>query len=165
MKTWVRKLTVLSFLMAIIVAGGVCNSQAADFDRGFGHRFGADLKLVSSLNLSADEQAALKIALSSYGPAVRVARQQLHAATKQLRTDLNAASPDGATLAADASAVSAAKAQLKGARAQLNSAVLAALTPEHVQQLQAELMARFQSRLDARTGRLLTGYARTLEKP
>lgn len=164
MKIWVKNLTVLSFLLTMIVAGGVCNSQAADFGHRFGQRSGADLKLISSLNLTTDEQAALKSALSSNGPALKTAWQQVHAAKKQLRTDLNATSPDGATLAADAAAVATAKAQLKGARAQLNSALLAALTPDHVQQLQAELTARFQSRLNAKTGHLLMSYTRTLEK-
>ncbi len=166
MKTWVKNLTVLSLLLAMIVAGAICNSQAADFCHKFGHRSGADLKLISSLDdLTADEQAALKAALSSNGPAMKTVWQQLHAAKKQLTTDLNATSPDGATLAADATAVATAKAQLKGAHTALNSALLATLTPEHVRQLQAQLTAQFQSRLNAKTGHLLMSYARTIEKP
>ena len=50
--------------------------------------------------------------------------QNFRAAKKQLNTDLEATTPDGSLLAADAAAVTSAKAQLKAARTQLNSALL-----------------------------------------
>jgi hypothetical protein len=102
--------------------------------------------------------------LSTYGPAVRTAWRQLHAAKKQLKTDLQATPPVGPTLVADAAAVAAAKAQLKGARDQLNGALNAALTPSHLQQLQAQLAAQSQNRLDAKTGHILLQYVRYIEK-
>jgi len=160
MKKWMKTFIVLSFVLAMIVAGGVCSSEAA----GFGHRSDGALKLISSLDLSPQEQAALKSALSTYGPAVKTAWQQLRAAREQMKTDMEATSADGSQVAADGSALAAAKAQLKAARVQLNSALLAALTPEHLQQLQEQLTAQFQSRLDAKTGRVLAHYARSLEK-
>lgn len=160
MKKWIKNITVLSFLLAIIVVGGVTNSEAA----GFGHKSGGALKLISSLNLDATEQGNLKSALTTNGPVVKTAWQNLRAAKKQLNTDIKATTPDGSQLAADAAAVAAAKAQLKAARTQLNSALLAALTPAHLQQLQAQLTAQFQRRLDAKTGHLLFKYTRHLEK-
>jgi hypothetical protein len=160
MKKWMKNFTVLSFLLAMIVAGVVCSSEAA----GFGHRSGGALNLISSLDLSSQEQAALTSALSANGPAVKTAWQQLHAAKKQMKTDTGTTPPDGSKLAADATALTAAKVQLKAAHAQLNSALSAALTPEHLQQLKAQLTAQFQSRLDAKTGRVLANYARYLKK-
>ncbi len=143
-----------------MVAVGVSNSEAAHF----GHRSGADLKLMSSLALDDTEQTALKTAVSTYGPAVKTAMQNFHAAKKQLNMDLKATTPDGSKLSADAATVAGAKAQLKAARTQLNSALSAALTPAHLQQLQAQLTAEFQKRLDAKTSRLLFEYTRHLEK-
>jgi hypothetical protein len=162
MKKWIKNITVLSFLLAVIVAGGVYTSEAAGF--GHGHRSGADMKIIASLGLSSDEQTALTAALSKYGPAVKTAMQAFHAAKKQMNTDLKATAPAGSQLAADAVTIANAKAQLKAARSQLNSALSAALTPAHLQQIQAQLTAQFQSRLDAKTGRLLSEYARHLEK-
>ena len=160
MKNWMKNFVVLSFLLAMIVAGGICSSEAA----GFGHRSDGALKLMSSLDLSAQEQEALKSALSTYGPAVKTAWQQLRAAKEQMKTDTEATSPDGSQVATDSTALASAKAQLKAALAQMNTALLAALTPEHLQQLKAQLTAQFQSRLDAKTGRVLANYARSLEK-
>jgi len=160
MKRGIITLTVLAVLLAVIVAVGVSNSEAARF----GHRSGADLKLISSLDLDATEQGSLKSAMSTYGPAVKTAMQNFRTAKKQLNTDLKATTPDGSQLAADTATLASAKAQLKAARAQLNSALSAALTPAHLQQLQAQLTAEFQKRLDAKTGRLLSEYTRHLEK-
>ena len=160
MKKWMKNFTVLSFLLAMIVAGGICRSEAA----GFGHRSDAGLKMMSSLDLSADEQGKLQLALSTYGPAVKTAWQQLRAARQQMKMDTGTTSPDGSQVVADGTALAAAKAQLKAARAQLNSALLATLTPEHLQQLQAQLTAQFQKRLDSKTGRVLASYTRYLEK-
>jgi hypothetical protein len=160
MKKGIIALTVLAVLLTVIVAGGVSNSEAARF----GHRSGVALKLMSSLDLDAKEQGSLKSALSTYGPAVKTAWQNFRTAKKQMTTDLKATAPAGSQLAADAVAIANAKAQLKAARSQLNSALSAALTPAHLQQLQAQLTAQFQSRLNAKTGRLLSEYARHLEK-
>jgi len=160
MKKWMKNFMVLSFLLTMIVVGTISRAEAA----GFGHRSGEALSLISSLDLSPDEQTALKSALSSYGPAVKAAWQQLRAARKQLKTDMGTTPPDASQIAADSTALATAKAQLKAAAAQLNNALLSALTPEHLQQLKAQLTAQFQSGLDARTGRLLANYARHLEK-
>ena len=161
MKKFIKNITALFFLLAIVFAAGVSKSDAARF----GHRSGADMKLIASLGLSSDEQTALTTAVSTYGPAVKTAMQAFHAAKKQLHTDLQATPPPaGDQLAADATAVAGAKANLKTARTQLNSALFAALTPAHLQQLQVQLTAEFQSRLDAKTGRLLFEYTRHLEK-
>lgn len=160
MRKGIISLTVLAVLSAVMVAGGVSNSEAARF----GHRSGADMKIIASLGLSSDEQTALTTALSTYGPAVKTAMQAFHAAKKRLHTDLQATPPAGDQLAVDAAAVAGAKAQLKTARTQLNGALLAALTPAHLQQIQAQLTAKLQSRLDAKTGRLLFEYTRHLEK-
>jgi predicted Zn-dependent protease len=162
MKKWIKNITVLSFLLAVIVVGGVCTSEAAGF--GHGHRSGADMKIIASLGLSSDEQTALTAALSNYGPAVKTAMQAFHAAKKQMNMDLKATTPDGSRLADDATKLATAKGQLKTARTQLNSALLAALTQPHLQQLQAQLTAQFQSRLDAKTDRLLFEYTRHLKK-
>jgi Heavy-metal resistance len=161
MKKWMKNSGVLSFLLTVIVAGGVCIAEAA----GFGHRSdAAALEMMSSLGLSADEQGKLQIALSSYGPAVKTAWQQLRAAKEQMKTDTEATSPDGSQVATDGIAPATAKAQLKAARAQLNSALLAALTPDHLRQLKAQLTAQFQSRLDAKTSRVLANYVGYLNK-
>ncbi len=160
MKKGIIALTVLAVSLAVMVAVGVSNSEAACF----GHRPGVALKLMSSLDLDAKEQGSLKSALSTYGPSVKTAWQNFHAAKKQLNTDLKATTPAGSQLAADAAAVAGAKAQLKAARTQLNGALFAALTPAHLQQLQAQLTAEFQRRLDAKTGLLLSVYTRHLEK-
>ena len=66
MKTRFKNLTFVSFLLAVIVAVGICNARAAG--DGHGHRFGADMTLISSLGLSPDEQTALMNALSTFGP-------------------------------------------------------------------------------------------------
>ncbi|HET6515701.1 MAG TPA: hypothetical protein VFG09_11125 [Thermodesulfovibrionales bacterium] len=150
MKTWMKIVTVLSLVLAMIVAGRICSSEAA----GFGHRSGSAVNLVSSLDLSAQEQAALKSALATYGPAVKTAWRQLRAAKEESK----------ATTSTDNTALVSAMAQLKAARAQLDSALLAALTPEHLQKLQEQLTAQFQSRLDAKTGHILANYARHLER-
>jgi hypothetical protein len=157
MKKGIIALAVLAVLLAVMVAVGISNSEAACF----GHRPGVALKLMSALDLDAKEQGALKSAVSTYGPAVKTAMQNFRAAKKQLNTDLKAATPAGS---ADAAAVAGAKAQLKAAHTQLNTALFAALTPAHLQQLQAQLTAEFQKRLDAKTGRLLFVYTRHLEK-
>jgi Spy/CpxP family protein refolding chaperone len=162
MEKLVRSLTLILSLAVLGVAGGICNLYAAG--EGHGHRFGADMMIVSSLGLTQDEQTALMSALSTYGPALKTAMQTFHAARKQLNTDLQATSPDGSQLAADAQALANAKQQLKTARTQLNDSLKTALTPEHLQQLQASLTAQFQSRLDSKTGRLLFGYALSLKR-
>ena len=92
---------------------GIYNSQAAAVGDRFDHRSGADLKLISSLDVTSDEQAALRSALPSYGPFDNSAQSQLHMAKKLLTTDLNAASPDGSAIAADAAVVARAKAQTR----------------------------------------------------
>jgi len=160
MKKFIKNITAIFFLLAIVCAAGVSKSEAASF----GHRSGDDLKLISSLELNAQEQASLQAALSTYGPAVKSAFQNLRAKKKQLETDLEATTPDGNLLAADASAVASAKAQLKAAKTQINSALSAAITPEHLQKLRAELSDRLQNRINAKTARLLSEYARHLEK-
>jgi hypothetical protein len=160
MEKWLKSLTLLSFLVVLVGAIGICNAYAAG--DGHGHRFGADMTLISSLGLSSDEQTALMNALSTYGPALKTAMQTFHAARKQLNTDLQAAAPDGNQLVADAQALSAAKTQLKSARTSLNVALNGALTPAHLQQLQGALTT--QSRLDSKTGRLLFGYALSLKR-
>jgi hypothetical protein len=160
MKKNIIALMVLTVLLAVIVVVGVSNSEAAHY----GHRSGADLKLMSALALDDTEQAALKTAVSTYGPAVKTAMLNFHAAKKQLNTDLKATTPDGSLLATDAAAITRAKAQLKAVRTQLNSALFAALTPQHLQQLRDQLTAEFQKRLDAKTGRLLSEYTRHLAK-
>jgi Heavy-metal resistance len=161
MKKWMKNFTVLSFLLAVIVAGGVCSAEAA----GFGYRSNeAALEMMSSPGLSDAEQAALTSALSTYGPAVKTAWQKLRAAREQMKADTETTSPDGSQVATDGTALASAKAQLKAARAQLDSALLAALTPEHLQQLKAQLTAQFQSRLDSKNSHILANYARYLEK-
>ena len=164
MIAWVENLTILSFSVAIMVGGGVFNSQAADFGGCFGHKPSADLKFISSVDLTVDEQAALKSVMASYAPALMEALHQVRAAKKKLRDDLHATSPDGTTLAADATAVATAKVQLKGMCTQLDTAPTAALSPEHLLQLQSGLTALFQNRLNAKTGHLLTSYTRIIEK-
>ncbi|MGD1075384.1 MAG: hypothetical protein ABR903_04815 [Thermodesulfovibrionales bacterium] len=57
MNPWVKNLKVVFFLLVMIVAGGVCYSQAADFD----HRSGDDLKRISSL-ISMQSGSAMKTA-------------------------------------------------------------------------------------------------------
>lgn len=160
MNKWLKNLSVL-LLLGVIVAGGVCKVDAAAF--GHAQRFG-DMKLIASLGLSSEEQTALTTALSTNGPAVKTAMQAFHAAKKQLKSDLQATPPVGFQLAADAAALATTKAQLKAVRAPLDSALTAALTPAHLQQLQAALTAQFQSRLDKKTGRLLLEYAVHLKK-
>jgi Spy/CpxP family protein refolding chaperone len=160
MKKFIKNITVTFFLLVIVCAAGVSKSEAARF----GHGSGDDLKLISSLELNAQEQASLQAALSAYGPAVKSAFQNLRTKKKQLEKDLEASTPDGNLLAVDASAVAGAKAQLKAARTQINSALSSAITPEHLQKLRAELAERLQNRIDAKTARLLSEYARNLEK-
>jgi hypothetical protein len=160
MKKLLKNLSVLSLLLGVIVVGGVCKADAA----GSGHRFGENMELIASLDLSLEEQTALTTALSTHGPAVKTAMQEYRAAKKQLKTDLQATPPAGSLLAADAAALASAKARLNAARAPLDSALTAALTPAHLQQLQAALTAQFQSRLDKKTDRLLFGYAMHLKK-
>ena len=162
MKKWLKKFSTLALLLGMIFANGICKADAAGF--GHGHRFAADMKLIAALGLSSEEQTALTTALSTNGPAFKTVMQAFHAAKKQLKTDLQATPPVGSQLAADAAALATAKAQLKAARAQLDSALTSALTPAHLQQLQAALTAQFQSRLDKKTDRLLFGYAMHLKK-
>ncbi len=161
MKKWLRNLTVLSLLLVVIAVGGVCKADAAGF--GSDHRFHTDMKIIASLGLSSDEQAALTAALATNGPAVKTAWQNFRAAKKQLKTDLEATPPAGSQLVADAAALVAAKSQLKAARTQLGNALATAITPAHLQQLQSALTAQFQSRLDRKTDRLLFGYAMHLK--
>jgi len=160
MDKWIKNLTVATFLLAFVLAGGIAKSDAARYE----HRSGDIQKMISSLDLDVKEQTALTSALSTYGPPVKTAWQNFRTAKKTLDMDLETTTPDGSKLATDAAAVANAKAQLKAARVQLNSALEAALTPSHLQQLQQQLTAQFQSRLDAKTGRVLFGYARHLEK-
>jgi len=162
MKKWIKNVTVLSFLLAVIVVGGVCNSEAA----GYGHRSGAAVKLISSLNppLSTDQQDQLKSILSTYGPTLKTLRQQLHTAKKQLNTDVMATPPVDATILADAAAVAKIGTQLKAERAQLNSALNGVLTTDQIKQLTQQLRAKFEGRLDAKIDHLLLKYARYLEK-
>jgi len=162
METWLKNFTFVSFLVAVIVAAGMCNAHAAG--DGHGHRFGADMELISSLSLTQEEQSALTTALSTYGPAVKKAMQAFHAAKKQLNTDLQAAAPDGNKLVADAATLAAAKADLKNARTTLNAALKAALTPANLNTLQDGLTKQFQSRLDSKTSRILFGYALSLKR-
>ena len=162
MTKWLRNLAVLSVTLAAMIAGAVSNVNAAGF--GDGHRFGADVKLITALGLSSQEQAALTSAVTTYGPAVKTAMQTFHAAKKQLKTDLAATTPVGSQLVADATALANAKTQLKTARAQLGSALSSALTPAHLQQFQAELTAQFQRMLDKKTDRILFGYAMYLKR-
>jgi hypothetical protein len=167
MKKWVNKLTILVFVLAVTLAAGVGNSQAAGMGAGMGgprHHFGVDQKLISSLGLSQAENSALMTALTTYGPAVKAAMKACHAAEKQMRTDVNATPPVGDTLVADAGAVVAAKAAFKTARGQLDSALSGALTPAHLAALQAALTTQFQSRLAAKTNHVLFGYALYLSK-
>jgi len=161
MKKWFQNLAALPLLLAMIIVGGVYKADAADF--GHGHRSFADMKIIASLGLTSDEQTALIAALTSNGPAVRTAMQAWHAARKQLYADLQVTPPVGATLVADATALATAKAALQTARAQLDVALSSALTPEHLQQLQADLTAQFQDGLDKKTNRLLFGYAMHLK--
>jgi len=149
-------------MLAAMLAGGISNVNAAGFEHD--HRFGADVKLIAALGLNSQEQAALTSALTTYGPAVKTAMRASHAANKQLKTDLKATPPVGSQLVADAAALAQAKTNLKAARAQLDSALSAALTPAHLQQLQAELTAQFQSRLYKKTDRVLFGYAMYLKR-
>ena len=92
MKKWMKNVTVLSFLMAMILAGGVSIARAD----GFGHRHDSAVGLLSSLNppLSTDQQDQLKSILSAYGPTLRTLRQQLHAVKRQLDTLANATPVD-----------------------------------------------------------------------
>ncbi len=133
MKKWMRNLTTLLFLMAVIVSGVTSISEASQHNQSFGNAFA----LISSLDLTAQEQTALTSALSTYGPAVKTARQQFQTLMKQMKTDLYATPPIGSTLASDATALAAAKDQFN---------------------------AKFQNRLDAKTGRLLLGYIWYMEK-
>jgi len=161
MKKWANKLTLLVFVLAFTVAAGVSNSQAIGM--GHGHGFGGDQKLIASLGLTTEENTALTTALTTYGPAVKDAMKAFHAAQRQLKTDVNATpAVSGSTLVADAGAVVKAKAALQAARLQLDSALSGAVTPAHLTALQAALTTQFQSRLAAKTDRLLYGYARHL---
>ncbi len=157
MRKWLKTSVVLSSFLAVLIVGGLSDLNAAGYERG--HRFGVAMKLIDALGLSTEEQTALTDALSTYGPAARTAMQALRAARKQLKTDLDVTPPDGSRLSADASTLAAAKTQLKAARTQLDGALKAALTPAHLQQLQAELTTQSQNSLDKKTGRLLFGYA------
>jgi len=161
MKKRLKNLTVLLLLLIVMVTGGVYKADAADF--GHGHRSYADMKIIASLGLSSEEQTALTTALLTYGPAIRTAMQAWHAARKQMYADLQITPPVGAALAADATALATAKAALQTARAQLDGALSSALTPEHLQQLQADLTAQLQDGLDKKTNRLLFGYAMHLK--
>ncbi len=162
MKKCLKNLSVLTLLLGLLVAGAVCKSDSAGF--GHGHRSGVDMKIIASLGLSSGEQTALTTALSTYGPAVKADMLAVRKVKKQLHTDLQATPPVGSQLVADAGALAAAKTQLKTDRTVLDSALAGALTPAHFQQLQAALVAQFQSRLDRKTDRLLFGYAMYLKK-
>jgi len=162
MKKWMKNFAVLSCLFTMMVAGVVSRTEAAGFGRG--HERMADMKIMASLGLNSEQQSALTKALSTYGPAVKTARQAFMTAMKKLRNDLQATPPDGPTLAADATALAAAKSQLKDARAQLDSALISVLTQQQLEQLQTALTAQMQSRLNAKTVRVLAHYARYLEK-
>ncbi len=76
MKTRVNNLTVLSLLLTIIVASGIYNSHAAEVANRFDHRSGANLELISSLDVTSDERTQLRCALSSCGPSVNTAWQR-----------------------------------------------------------------------------------------
>ncbi len=162
MKKWIRNITVLSFLVAVMVVGGVCSSEAA----GYGHRSGAGIKLITSLNppLSAEQQERLQSVLSTYGPTFRTLRQQLRAEMRQMNGDIMATPQVESAILADAAAVAKVKTQLKAERAGIGNALSGVLTPDQIKQLTQELTARFQSRLDARIDYLLLNYARHLDK-
>jgi hypothetical protein len=83
---------------------------------------------------------------------------------KQLKTDLAATPPVGTTLAADATALAAAKTQLKADRATLDSALSSVLSSTQLNQLQTALTAQFNSRLAQKTDRVLFGYTMYLKK-
>jgi hypothetical protein len=161
MKKWIRNITVFFFLGAVIVAAGVCSAEAI----GYGHRFDAGMKLISSLDppLSTEQQEQLKSVLSSYGPALRTLRQQLRGEMRQMNRDVMATPRVDATILNDATAIAKTETQLRAERARLRSALGGVLTADQMKQLIQELTARFESRLDARIDYLLLNYARHLD--
>jgi Spy/CpxP family protein refolding chaperone len=160
MKNHVKNLTVLSVLVVMIIAGGVCKSEAA----GFRHGHDSAVTLLSSLNLSQQQQEQLTSLQSTYLPALKTLGKQLRAAKKQLDTDSMATPPVSATVVADASAVAGIKSQLEAQRSQLNSALDAVLTPQQLQQLTQQLTAQFNNSLNRRIHHLLLGYSWHLQK-
>jgi Spy/CpxP family protein refolding chaperone len=162
MKKWIRNITALFFLVAVIVAGGVCTSEAA----GYGHRFDGGIKLITSLNppLSTEQQGRLQSVLSAYGPALRTLRQQLRTEMRQMNRDIMATPRADAAILADAAAVAKIRTQLKTERAEVRSALSGVLTTDQINQLTQELTARFQRRLDARIDYLLLNYTRNIDK-
>jgi len=163
MKTWVKNLTVVCFSLAIIVALGISNVQAAGF--GHGQRFGEDMKLLSSLSFTPAEKEALETALSTYGPAVKTAWQQVRSDRRQLKTDLSATPPVAATIGNDFLKIKADKEALKTARGTLYTALVNSLSPANQTALQTALTTQFQDRLPSKMGRLLSVYARHLSQP
>jgi hypothetical protein len=161
MKKWIGGITALFFICVFIVAGGVCAAKAASY----GHRFDAGVRLISSLkpSLSAEQEQQLKSVLSSYGPAVRTLRQQLHAEMRQMNRDIMATPQVESAILADAAALAGVKTQLKAERSQLRAALSGVLTTDQMKQLTQELTARFQNRLDARIDYLLLNYTRHLD--
>jgi hypothetical protein len=110
MNTWVKNLTVLSFVLAMIVVGGVCNSQAADFGRGNN----ACLKtLTPPLSPTQLQQ------LSAIVITLKTDRQTLHADRKALEAAITATPPVAATIVADAEKVANDKAAIKAEIAKL----------------------------------------------
>ena len=160
MKNHVRNLTVLSVLVVMIVAGGVCNSEGA----GFRHGHDSVVTLLSSLNLTQEQQEQLTSIQSTYLPAFKTLGKQLRAARKQMDTDIMATPTVSATIVADAAAVAGIKSQLKAQRSQLSSALDAVLTPQQLQQLTQKLTTQFNNSLNRRTHHLLLGYGRYLQK-
>ena len=150
------------FLLAMIVVGGVSSLQAC----GFCHGHDSAANLLSSLNppLSTDQEDQLKSILSTYGPTLKTLRLQFNAAKRQLDTLANATPVDQTAIQAQAQVVAGIEAQLAVQRAQASSAFRAVLTQEQAQQLTQQLMAKSESRIDAKIGYLLLHYARYLEK-
>lgn len=160
MENHVKNLTVLSVLVAMIIAGGVCNSEAA----GFRHGHHSEVTLLSSLSLSQQQQGQLTSIQSTYLPTLKTLGKQLRTARKQLDNDIVATPPVSATIIADAAAVASIKSQLEAQRSQLNSALDAVLTPQQLQQLTQQLTTQFNNSLDRRIRHLLSGYSWHLQK-
>lgn len=160
MKTHVKNLTVLSVLVAMIIAGGVCNSEAA----GFRHGHDSAVTLLSSLSLTQQQQTQLTSLQSTYLSTLKTLGKQLRAAKKQLDTDIMATPPVSATIVADAAAVAGLKSQLEAQRSQLNSALDAVLTPQQLQLLTQQLTTQFNNSLNRRIRHLLLDYSWHLQK-
>jgi Spy/CpxP family protein refolding chaperone len=160
MKNHVKNLTVLSVLVAMIIAGGVCNSEAA----GFRHGHDSAVTLLPSLSLTQQQQTQLTSLQSTYLSTLKTLGKQLRAARKQLDTDIMTTPPVSATIVADAAAVASLKSQLEAQRSQLNSALDAVLTPQQLQLLTQQLTTQFNNGLNRRIRHLLLDYSWHLQK-